>query len=117
MVTLNSSSVQTVRPQPIYYSAAAPVQTDEHLMIQAQQRNIGALEMLCDRYAEAGMDLAIRILGDRALAAQVLVRAFWHIWGHPHEYLWTRGSFSELFSGLIWHLSLEELDRRTMRPL
>lgn len=118
MVTLNSWPVPAAESQqPIFHPLTDPlIQTDEQLMIQVQQRNIAALETLYDRYAEAEMRLALRILGDGDLAERVLVEAFWHIWGHPYQYKWTRGSFSELFTGIIWHLALDQLDRRGIGP-
>lgn len=118
MVALKSSPVPAVGSQPIYHTLAdPPVRTDEQLIIQVQQRSIAALETLYDRYAETEVGLACQILGDRDLAEQVLVEAFLQIWGHPYQYKWARGSFSDLFSGIIWHLALDELDRRGMRPL
>jgi RNA polymerase sigma-70 factor (ECF subfamily) len=118
MITLDSSPVRAGGRQPIFHPLAdLLVQTDEQLMIQVKQRSIAALETLYDRYAETEMSLAFRILGDRDLAEQMLVEAFWHIWGHPYQYQWTRGSFSDLFSGMIWHLALDELDSRQIRPL
>ncbi len=60
--------------------AASSNQAEQELMAQIQQRNVGALEIVYDRYAPFALGYAFDLVQDRELAEEVIQEAFWRVW-------------------------------------
>lgn len=90
--------------------------SDLELLMQVQQHNRRALEVLYDRYAAKALGLAYKILRDRDLAQEIVVDAFWRVWQRADQFQMGRGSFASWFYGIVRHLAIDELRRRDARP-
>lgn len=91
--------------------------TDEQLMTQAANGDTAALETLYDRYASAVMGLALKIMGDRAIAEEVVQETFWRVWRNAGSFRAGRGSFPGWLFGIARNLSIDLWRRRKTRPL
>ena len=59
---------------------------DEELMVTIAEGETGALEALYDRYGGPSYSLALRILGDREAAEEVVQDAFVAVWRSAETY-------------------------------
>ncbi|MEK7787213.1 MAG: sigma factor, partial [Chloroflexota bacterium] len=73
---------------------------DEQLMTQAANGDPAALEMLYDRYASAVMGLAMKIMGDHAIAEEVVQETFWRAWRNADSFRAGRGPFTGWLFGI-----------------
>jgi RNA polymerase sigma-70 factor (ECF subfamily) len=85
---------------------------DEELIAQVARGNTAAYEMLYDRYASAGLGLALKITGDQALAEEVLQETFWRVWRKADLFQNQRGAFTSWFFGIARNLSIDMLRRQ-----
>ncbi|HZQ09256.1 MAG TPA: hypothetical protein VFD70_21950 [Anaerolineae bacterium] len=111
---MSSTLTRSVTPSLHRAIANAAVEPDHTLIVQVQQLNRAALEILYDRYAAKGAELAFRILQDQTLAEQVTVRAFWWIWRFALEFPSTESDFSDWFFRIVRRLVSEELSQREL---
>jgi RNA polymerase sigma-70 factor (ECF subfamily) len=72
--------------------------------------------MLYDRYAPAVMGLALKMLGDRALAEEVVQETFWRVWRNADSFRAQRGSFPAWLFGIARNLTIDMCRRRKVRP-
>lgn len=85
---------------------------DEQLIAQVARGDTAAYEMLYDRYASAGLGLALKITGDQALAEEVLQETFWRVWRKADLFQNQRGAFTSWFFGIARNLSIDMLRRQ-----
>lgn len=90
--------------------------TDEQLMTQAANGDPAALEALYDRYASAVMGLAMKIIGDRATAEEVVQETFWRAWRSADSFRAGRGPFPGWLFGIARNLAIDLWRRRKTRP-
>ncbi len=90
--------------------------SDEQLVARAANRDAAALERLYDRYASAVMGIALRIVGDRALAEEVVQETFWRAWRSAEAFVSGRGAFAGWLFGIARNLSIDYCRRRKARP-
>lgn len=86
--------------------------SDEQLIAQVARGDTAAYEMLYDRYASAGLGLALKITGDQALAEEVLQETFWRVWRKADLFQTQRGAFTSWFFGIARNLSIDMLRRQ-----
>ena len=86
--------------------------SDEQLIAQVARGDTAAYEMLYDRYASAGMGLALKITGDRTLAEEVVQETFWRVWRKADLFQNQRGAFTSWFFGIARNLSIDMLRRQ-----
>ena len=86
--------------------------SDEQLIAQVVRGDTAAYEMLYDRYASAGLGLALKITGDQALAEEVLQETFWRVWRKADLFQTQRGAFTSWFFGIARNLSIDMLRRQ-----
>lgn len=86
--------------------------SDEQLIAQVARGDTAAYEMLYDRYASAGLGLALKITGDQALAEEVLQETFWRVWRKADLFQNQRGAFTSWFFGIARNLSIDMLRRQ-----
>ena len=86
--------------------------SDEQLIAQVARGDTAAYEMLYDRYASAGLGLALKITGDQALAEEVLQETFWRVWRKADLFQTHRGAFTSWFFGIARNLSIDMLRRQ-----
>ncbi len=90
--------------------------TDEQLVAHAARGDAAAFEVLYDRYASTVMGLALRIVGDRALAEEVVQETFWRVWRNAASFQTQRGVFAGWLRGITRHLAIDLWRRRRVRP-
>jgi len=90
--------------------------SDEQLMVRAAHKDPAALELLYDRYAPAVMGLALKMIGDRALAEEVVQETFWRVWRNADSFREQRGSFPAWLFGIARNLTIDMCRRRKVRP-
>lgn len=85
---------------------------DAVLVAGLLRRDEGALAALYDRYARLLFALALRIVGDQALAEEVLQDAFLRCWDHADHYDPARGSVSAWLMGVTRNRAIDLLRSR-----
>ncbi len=113
---MNASLALRLGLQPTFPSRQRATSTtreaDHKLLLQVQQRQVHALEVLYNRYASRALGLAFKILQDRDLAEQVIQDAFWRVWHSADQYEPSRGSFSTWLFTIVHNLAIDQLRRR-----
>ncbi len=89
---------------------------DEGLLTRVARRDKRALEVLYDKYASPALGLAMRILGERAVAEEIVQEAFWRVWKRASTYDAGRGQFAAWLFGIVHNLAIDELRRRKAHP-
>ncbi len=82
---------------------------DESLLRRIQRRDETALEELYDRQYTAVYSLALRIVGDRAAAEDVLSDVFWRVWRRAETFDPRRGSLTAWLLTITRRRALDEL--------
>ncbi|MGH2620656.1 MAG: RNA polymerase sigma factor [Anaerolineales bacterium] len=100
-------------------NADRPVAGDElgdaELMRRLAAGDERALEALYDRYASAIMGLALKILGEREPAEEVVQEAFWRAWSRADSYRAERGAALSWLFGIAHHLAIDVIRRGASR--
>lgn len=91
--------------------------TDAELMARVAQRDKPALEELYDRHAAAALGLALRMMGERSAAEEIVQEAFWRVWKRAATFELARGEFLPWLFGIIHNLAIDEMRRRRVRPM
>jgi RNA polymerase sigma factor (sigma-70 family) len=81
--------------------------SDEELIESFQQNDIHALEEFYDRHHRVALAVAYRVLGDRALAEDVLQEAFLSVWRQADRYHAERGNARSWFLSIVRHRAIE----------
>ncbi len=89
---------------------------DEQLLAQAAGGDAAALEVLYDRYASAVMGLALKMMGDRAAAEEIVQETFWRVWRNADSFRAQRGTFPGWLFGIARNLTIDLCRRRQVRP-
>src|SRR5215510_2299185 len=89
---------------------------DETLVIQVARGNSAALEELYDRYASTVLGIFLKVIGDQALAEDVLQETFWRVWQSAGTYQSQRGPFTGWLFRIARNLAIDTFRRRNVRP-
>jgi RNA polymerase sigma-70 factor (ECF subfamily) len=81
--------------------------SDETLIARVARRDAVAFEMLYDRHAAVVLGACLKIIGDRAIAEQILQEAFWQVWQGAVAYQPQKGSFTSWLFRIVWELAKE----------
>ncbi|MEM7348053.1 MAG: sigma-70 family RNA polymerase sigma factor [Chloroflexota bacterium] len=109
-LTNNLQSVSTPSSDP------PPPLHDQQLMIRVKSGDQAALELLYDQYASNVMGIAMRVVGDRVVAEEIVQEVFLRIWRNAHLFESQRGTVSNWVFGITRNLSIDMLRRQTARP-
>jgi RNA polymerase sigma-70 factor (ECF subfamily) len=90
--------------------------TDESLALRVAQGDSAALEALYDRYASSVLAVALKIVGDRATAEDLLQETFWRIWRGASTFQPERGSFAGWLFRITRNLAIDAYRRRKTGP-
>jgi RNA polymerase sigma-70 factor (ECF subfamily) len=90
--------------------------SDEVLVVQVARGNSAALEMLYDRYASTVLGISLKIVGDQALAEDILQETFWRLWKSAGTYQSQRGTFTSWLFRIARNLAIDAFRRRNVRP-
>src|SRR5512134_2460635 len=89
---------------------------DETLVIQVARGDSAALEVLYDRYASRVLGISMKVIGDQALAEDVLQETFWRVWKSAATYQVQRGTFTSWLFRIARNLAIDVYRRRNVRP-
>ncbi len=81
--------------------------TDEALLRGLQQKDLEALEEFYDRHHRTALAVAIRVLGDRNLAEDVIQEAFLAVWRQADTYNSDRGNARSWFLSIVRHRAID----------
>jgi RNA polymerase sigma-70 factor (ECF subfamily) len=90
--------------------------SDEILILQVARGSSDALESLYDRYASTVLGICLKIVGDRALAEDILQETFWRVWKSAENYQSERGLFTSWLFRIARNLAIDAYRRRNVRP-
>jgi RNA polymerase sigma-70 factor (ECF subfamily) len=90
--------------------------SDETLILQVARGSSDALESLYDRYASTVLGICLKIVGDRALAEDILQETFWRVWKSAENYQSERGLFTSWLFRIARNLAIDAYRRRNVRP-
>jgi RNA polymerase sigma-70 factor (ECF subfamily) len=85
--------------------------SDDSLAARVARGDSVALEALYDRYGSTVLGLALRILGDRAAAEDVLQETFWRVWRSANTFQSQRGSFRGWLFRIAHNLAIDAYRR------
>lgn len=90
--------------------------SDPELLARLGSWESSALETLYERHAGYALAIALRILGDRSEAEEVVQDVFLQIWNARLRYDERRGKFTTWLFTIARNRSLDRLRRRASRP-
>jgi RNA polymerase sigma-70 factor (ECF subfamily) len=89
---------------------------DETLVTRVARGDSAALEVLYDRYASRVLGISLKIVGDQALAEDILQETFWRVWQSAATYQSQLGAFTGWLFRIARNLSIDVYRRRSARP-
>jgi RNA polymerase sigma-70 factor (ECF subfamily) len=89
---------------------------DEALATRVARGDSAALEVLYDRYASRVLGISMKIIGDQALAEDILQETFWRVWQSAPTYQSQLGPFAGWLFRIARNLSIDAYRRRNVRP-
>ena len=90
--------------------------SDETLVTQVAGGNPAALEILYDRYASRVLGISLKIIGDQALAEDILQETFWRVWQNAATFQSQLGPFTGWLFRIARNLAIDAYRRRNVRP-
>jgi len=90
--------------------------SDETLAIQVSRGSSTALEVLYDRHGATVLGFALRIVGERTAAEDVLQETFWRVWKNAETFQPQRGSFTSWLFRIARNLAIDVYRRGSVRP-
>jgi RNA polymerase sigma-70 factor (ECF subfamily) len=90
--------------------------SDRELVQRVAAGDQEAVALLYERYATPAFSLALRVVGDRESAEEIVQEAFLRVWNHAATFDPQRGRFASWLLSIIHNLSVNELRRRRSRP-
>ena len=89
---------------------------DQTLVTRVARGDSAALEALYDRYASRVLGMALKVIGDQALAEDILQETFWRVWQNAAAYQSHLGPFTGWLFRIVRNLSIDAYRRRNVRP-
>lgn len=89
---------------------------DETLVTQVARGDSAALEVLYDRYASRVLGVSLKIVGDQAVAEDILQETFWRVWQSAATFQSQLGPFTGWLFRIARNLSIDAYRRRNVRP-
>ena len=93
-----------------------PDTPDQALVTGVARGDTAALEALYERYASRVLGVALKIIGDQALAEDILQETFWRVWQNAAAYQSQLGPFTGWLFRIVRNLSIDAYRRRNVRP-
>jgi RNA polymerase sigma-70 factor (ECF subfamily) len=90
--------------------------SDENLAARVAEGVAAAFEILYDRHAAAVLGICLKIVGERALAEDLLQETFWRVWKNAASYQPGRGSFTSWLFRIARNLAIDAYRRHRIRP-
>lgn len=90
--------------------------SDPELAARVADGESAALEVLYDRYSRIVLSFAMRILGDRQHAEELLQEVFLRMWRQARNYSDQRGTFVTWLLSITHNMAIDEIRKRNRRP-
>ena len=90
--------------------------SDVGLIGRAAEGDARALEVLYDRYSRVVFSFALRIVGDRELAEELLQEVFFRAWQQGSAFRASRGTFVTWLLSITHNMAIDEVRKRRRRP-
>jgi len=90
--------------------------SDEILVAHVARGDSAALETLYERYASTVLGISLKIIGDQAVAEDVLQETFWRVWRHAASFQAQLGSFTSWLFRITRNLAIDMYRQRSTRP-
>ncbi len=87
---------------------------EAQLVVRVAAGDRAAFSLLAGRLARPALGLAVRVLGDRALAEDAVQEALARLWREAHRFDAARGSFHGWWRRMLMNCALD--GRRRLRP-
>lgn len=98
-------------------ATADPIESsDAELIGLAAGGNARALEILYDRYSRVVFSFALKIVGDRPAAEELLQEVFFRAWQQGSAFSASRGTFVTWLLSITHNMAIDEVRRRRRRP-
>lgn len=91
--------------------------TDSDLVDAMAAGNTDAMEVLYDRYHRAVFAFALRLLGDRIRAEDLVQEAFLRAWRQANRFSDARGSFITWLLSITHNLAIDDMRKHARRPM
>ncbi len=88
--------------------------SDEALAEGIGRCDVGALEALYERHGRVVFSLAVKMLGDRQAAEEIVQETFVKLWQRPETYVPSRGRLLPWLMGVAHHRAVDRLRRRRL---
>jgi RNA polymerase sigma-70 factor, ECF subfamily len=75
-----------------------------------------ALDVLYDRYSRAVFSFALRILGERTAAEELVQEVYFRAWKQARKFSEGRGTFITWLLSITHNMAIDEIRRRNRRP-
>ncbi len=89
--------------------------TDIELLTAIRHQDVAALGSLYDRHGQHAFNLAVRILGDRQLAEEVVQDAFFNVWRQASQFDVKRGNVRAWFLTSVRNRAVDVVRHRAGR--
>ncbi len=89
---------------------------DDVLIAALAGNELGALDVLYDRYHRLAFSMAYRVLGDRIAAEDVVQDAFLSVWRQARSFRPERGSARTWLMSVVHHRSIDKLRSQANMP-
>lgn len=89
---------------------------DDELVRRMGRGEVDALAVLYNRYARVVYSFAVRIVGDGAVAEEVLQEAFTRSWQQAGRFELAKGSYASWLLSITHNLAIDEVRKRQRRP-
>ncbi len=89
---------------------------DSALVVLVARRDEAALGALYDRYSRLVYSLALRIVGERTMAEEIVMDSFISVWRAAGTFVEERGRFVAWLTSVARHRAIDELRRLNVRP-
>ena len=90
--------------------------SDEQIMAQIAEGQEAALATLYDKYANAVMGLAFKVVRDRTIAEEIVQETFYRVWDRSLSFHEHKGSFTSWLFRIARNLAIDNLRRQKIRP-
>ncbi|MFQ5880532.1 MAG: sigma-70 family RNA polymerase sigma factor, partial [Dehalococcoidia bacterium] len=107
--------VARLRPGAANAGEAEPSLAEEDLKAGLLQRDIRAFEALYDRYGNLVYSTALRVVGQPAIAEDVVQEVFLRLWRRPENYVPQRGRFAVWLLSVTRNRAIDEVRTRGRR--
>lgn len=101
---------------PIQEKSTTSQPSDEFLAVQVARGSTTAFETLYDRHAPSVLAIALKVIGERAAAEDILQETFWRMWKSADTFQSQRGNFTGWLFRIARNLAIDEYRRRGARP-